>query len=302
MSLPAQAKLLRVLQEGTIEPLGTNESVRVDVRVISATHRNLKERIADGRFREDLYYRLNVLDIDIPPLRERRGDLPLLVQYFLQEARPQAGQERAARVTGGLDGAGRSTRSRATCASSATPSSTRWCWPAAATSTSSTCPATSRAPARSAPRRPRRAAAAGDGAQGVRARIPAARPGPSRRQAHPGRRDPGHLPQEPLGEAPHARLLGRTSASPLAQNCEAANSRLRRGATRRLAAAQVSWERGCRRIKPPTTRARKPRLRRGATSGAAGRCSGPRSRGPRCWERTTAASSGCASTGRRTRR
>src|SRR6185312_3543932 len=76
MSLPAQAKLLRVLQEGTIEPLGTNESVRVDVRVISATHRDLKERIASGQFREDLYYRINVLNIDIPPLRERKGDLP----------------------------------------------------------------------------------------------------------------------------------------------------------------------------------------------------------------------------------
>src|SRR3954447_12202492 len=89
MSMPAQAKLLRVLQEGTVEPLGTNESLRVDVRVISATHRDLKERIADGRFREDLYYRINVLNIDIPPLRERKGDLPLLVQYFLKQfARP----------------------------------------------------------------------------------------------------------------------------------------------------------------------------------------------------------------------
>jgi DNA-binding NtrC family response regulator len=85
MSLPAQAKLLRVLQEGTVEPLGTNESVRVDVRVISATHRGLKERIAAGLFREDLYYRLNVLNIDIPPLRDRKGDLPLLVQYYLKK-------------------------------------------------------------------------------------------------------------------------------------------------------------------------------------------------------------------------
>jgi DNA-binding NtrC family response regulator len=83
--LPAQAKLLRVLQEGTVEPLGTNEVTRVDVRIISATHRNLRERIKEGRFREDLYYRLNVLDIEIPPLRERRGDLPLLLQYFLQK-------------------------------------------------------------------------------------------------------------------------------------------------------------------------------------------------------------------------
>src|SRR6476646_5552131 len=85
MSMPAQAKLLRVLQEGVIEPLGTNESVRVDVRVISATNRNLKERVNDGLFREDLYYRLNVLNIDIPPLRERKGDLPLLVQFFLKK-------------------------------------------------------------------------------------------------------------------------------------------------------------------------------------------------------------------------
>jgi two-component system response regulator AtoC len=85
MSLPAQAKLLRVLQEGTIEPLGTNESTRVDVRVISATHRDLKERIANGLFREDLYYRINVLNVDIPPLRDRKGDLPLLVQYFLKK-------------------------------------------------------------------------------------------------------------------------------------------------------------------------------------------------------------------------
>jgi DNA-binding NtrC family response regulator len=85
MSLPAQAKLLRVLQEGTIEPLGTNEATRVDVRVISATHRDLKERIASGQFREDLYYRINVLNVDLPPLRERRGDLPLLVQYFLKK-------------------------------------------------------------------------------------------------------------------------------------------------------------------------------------------------------------------------
>src|SRR5262249_21288187 len=85
MSMPAQAKLLRVLQEGVIEPLGTNESVRVDVRVISATNRNLKDRVAEGLFREDLYYRLNVLNVDIPPLRERKGDLPLLVQYFLKK-------------------------------------------------------------------------------------------------------------------------------------------------------------------------------------------------------------------------
>lgn len=89
--LPAQAKLLRVLQEGTIEPIGTNTALRVDVRVVSATHRNLKRFIAEGRFREDLYYRLNVLDIPIAPLRERRADLPILIRSFLEKLTP-AGQ------------------------------------------------------------------------------------------------------------------------------------------------------------------------------------------------------------------
>jgi DNA-binding NtrC family response regulator len=89
--LMAQAKLLRVLQSGTFEPLGTNSSVKVDVRVISATHRNLRQHIVEGRFREDLYYRLNVLGVTIPPLRERRSDLPLLVEHFLRAFTP-AGQ------------------------------------------------------------------------------------------------------------------------------------------------------------------------------------------------------------------
>jgi DNA-binding NtrC family response regulator len=84
LSQAAQAKLLRVLQEGTIEPLGSNETVKVDVRVVSATHRDLRARIAEGLFREDLYYRINTLDIAIPPLRSRGGDLPLLVQHFIK--------------------------------------------------------------------------------------------------------------------------------------------------------------------------------------------------------------------------
>jgi len=81
--LPAQAKLLRSLQEGTIEPLGTSEPVKVDVRIVSATHRNLKQCVREGTFREDLYYRLKVLDVRVPPLRDRRADLPLLVEHFL---------------------------------------------------------------------------------------------------------------------------------------------------------------------------------------------------------------------------
>jgi two-component system, NtrC family, response regulator AtoC len=89
LPLPAQAKLLRVLQEGTFEPLGTNQTTKVDVRVISATHRNLRERIAEGQFREDLYYRINVIEISLPPLRERPGDLTVLVQHFLQRFTPK---------------------------------------------------------------------------------------------------------------------------------------------------------------------------------------------------------------------
>jgi len=89
MPAPAQAKLLRVLEGGVVQPLGTNASVRVDVRVISATHRDLQARIAEGVFREDLYYRLNVLRLSIPPLRERRSDVPLLAEHYLERlARP----------------------------------------------------------------------------------------------------------------------------------------------------------------------------------------------------------------------
>ena len=85
LSPAAQAKLLRVLQEGTVEPLGSNQSVHVDVRVISATHRNLQQRIAEGLFRADLYYRINTIDLAIPPLRERAGDLAVLVKVFLEK-------------------------------------------------------------------------------------------------------------------------------------------------------------------------------------------------------------------------
>jgi two-component system response regulator AtoC len=88
LSLAAQAKLLRVLQEGTFEPLGSNTTVKVDVRVVSATHRNLQERVRDGLFREDLYYRVNVIEIAMPPLRERPGDLAALVQHFLTRFTP----------------------------------------------------------------------------------------------------------------------------------------------------------------------------------------------------------------------
>ncbi|HEY2511152.1 MAG TPA: sigma-54 dependent transcriptional regulator [Polyangiaceae bacterium] len=88
LPLPAQAKLLRAVQLGIIEPLGTNDVEKVDVRIISATNRDLKRAIAEGRFREDLYFRLNVVGVHLPPLRDRPGDLPLLFNHFLSRFVP----------------------------------------------------------------------------------------------------------------------------------------------------------------------------------------------------------------------
>jgi transcriptional regulator with PAS, ATPase and Fis domain len=83
ISLPVQAKLLRVLQEPLITPLGTDRPVEVDVRIIAATHQDLKLMVSEGTFREDLYYRLNVLDLVVPPLRQRKSDLAALVSTFV---------------------------------------------------------------------------------------------------------------------------------------------------------------------------------------------------------------------------
>jgi two-component system response regulator GlrR len=94
MPMRLQVKLLRVLQEHQVRPVGSTEALRVDVRVISATHRNLQEMLREGKFREDLYYRLNVVGIRIPVLDERREDIPLLVSHFLQQIAREAGQER----------------------------------------------------------------------------------------------------------------------------------------------------------------------------------------------------------------
>jgi len=94
MPMRLQVKLLRVLQEHQVRPVGSTEPVEVDVRVISATHRDLAGMLKSGEFREDLYYRLNVVNIHLPGLDERRDDIPLLVSHFLQQISREAGQER----------------------------------------------------------------------------------------------------------------------------------------------------------------------------------------------------------------
>jgi two-component system nitrogen regulation response regulator NtrX len=91
LSPAIQAKLLRVIENGEIEPLGSDASETVDVRVITATNRDLKQLVADGKFRADLFYRINIVPIEVPALRERREDIPLLIQHFL---------ERLSRTTG----------------------------------------------------------------------------------------------------------------------------------------------------------------------------------------------------------
>ncbi|MCJ7802163.1 MAG: sigma-54 dependent transcriptional regulator, partial [Candidatus Marinimicrobia bacterium] len=83
MDLSAQAKILRVIQEGTFERVGGNRTINIDVRLIAATHKNLEEMTQKGTFRDDLFYRLNVVPISIPPLREREGDIETLTEFFL---------------------------------------------------------------------------------------------------------------------------------------------------------------------------------------------------------------------------
>src|SRR5208337_4536288 len=92
MSLPMQVKLLRVLQERCVRPVGATEEIAIDVRVIAATHRDLDEQVTEHTFREDLYYRLSVIPISVPPLRARREDIPLLVNHFAKKYGPPAGK------------------------------------------------------------------------------------------------------------------------------------------------------------------------------------------------------------------
>jgi two-component system nitrogen regulation response regulator NtrX len=94
MALAAQAKVLRVLQDGVLTPIGGARAVQVDVRVLAATNKDLEAEIAAGRFREDLFYRLNVVPVTVPPLRERREDIALLVEHFLEQGAARDGMPR----------------------------------------------------------------------------------------------------------------------------------------------------------------------------------------------------------------
>ncbi len=103
MSLRTQSKVLRVLEEQRIEPIGSNQTLNVDVRVIAATNKNLEQEISRGAFRQDLFYRLNVIPFHVPPLRERKEDIPVLARFFLNEFSTEYGKKTRELSDGALE-------------------------------------------------------------------------------------------------------------------------------------------------------------------------------------------------------
>ncbi|MER8712781.1 sigma-54 dependent transcriptional regulator [Mesorhizobium sp. M0960] len=101
LPLDVQVKLLRAVQDGEVDPVGGRSTVRVDIRLISATHRNLLQQVKDGKFREDLFYRLNVYPIFVPPLRDRRDDIPHLVEHFMEKVAPADPRHRLRGISAG---------------------------------------------------------------------------------------------------------------------------------------------------------------------------------------------------------
>jgi DNA-binding NtrC family response regulator len=93
ISLATQSKLLRVLQERVVTPIGDTHPVHIDIRLVAATNRHLREMVDEGKFREDLFFRLNVIPVNLPPLRERKGDIPLLIVYFLRRFSEEVGKD-----------------------------------------------------------------------------------------------------------------------------------------------------------------------------------------------------------------
>ena len=120
MSLKTQAKVLRVLQEQTMEAVGGTARIKVDARVLAATNKDLQAEIRGGRFREDLYFRLNVIPIFVPPLRDRQEDIPLLADHFMADFAREYGRRLKELRAGGAARCCSTIRGRATCASCAT--------------------------------------------------------------------------------------------------------------------------------------------------------------------------------------
>ena len=186
LPLDVQPKLLRFLEQSEIMPIGETRPQRVDVRVLAATNADLEQRVAEGKFREDLYYRLSVIRIHVPPLRERREEIPHLSTFFLREASERLGKPDDQAQLARRSTCSRSTGGRATCVSCRTRSSGRSRWHRQATRSSPrTCHPKSR-------RRGCRAMSSSAAAGPAPVRVAGRRDAGSSRRADGAGDDPGH--------------------------------------------------------------------------------------------------------------